>query len=154
MKAGGGTAPSLLPTIIYWPAKMELALKLFLVILATELVSLLGKTVLIDFVCSTLLKCALAPCADSATSLDPTRPQAFSLFQAAVQGPALKANRTLKRETLEAKLELDRTSSQDEFAKWAKLRRKLDKLVVELEKSSARCYGRRLSIVHSEDGVG
>ena len=34
------------------------------------------------------------------------------------------------------KAELAKTSSQDEFAKWAKLRRKLDKGIADLEKIS------------------
>lgn len=35
------------------------------------------------------------------------------------------------------RLELNATSSQDEFAKWAKLRRQHDKLLEQLEKKSA-----------------
>ncbi|KAG1088308.1 hypothetical protein G6F42_020318 [Rhizopus arrhizus] len=43
----------------------------------------------------------------------------------------------MKRDTLKLKSELGQTSSQDEFAKWAKLRRKLDKSVADLEKMNA-----------------
>lgn len=43
---------------------MELALLLFLVILATELVNLLGKTVLIDLVCPLAHHLAFAAAAD------------------------------------------------------------------------------------------
>ena len=37
---------------------------------------------------------------------------------------------------LKDKAELARTSSQDEFAKWARLRRKVDKSLADLEKIS------------------
>ncbi|CAJ0748633.1 20738_t:CDS:2 [Entrophospora sp. SA101] len=40
----------------------------------------------------------------------------------------------LKKDILQVKQELTRTSSQDQFAKWAKLRRKLDSKMNELEK--------------------
>ncbi|CDH48824.1 get1_copc7 ame: full protein get1 ame: fullguided entry of tail-anchored proteins 1 [Lichtheimia corymbifera JMRC:FSU:9682] len=40
----------------------------------------------------------------------------------------------LKRDLLVLKNELSQTSSQDEFAKWAKMRRKLDKGMADLEK--------------------
>ena len=39
-------------------------------------------------------------------------------------------------EYLKVRQELNATSSQDEFAKWAKLRRQHDKLLEELEKKS------------------
>ncbi|KAI8994461.1 WRB/Get1 family [Pilobolus umbonatus] len=48
----------------------------------------------------------------------------------------IKQNK-LKREALKLKAELTATSSQDEFARWAKLRRKLDKSVSEMEKLNA-----------------
>ena len=37
---------------------------------------------------------------------------------------------------MKIKLEMNATSSQDEFAKWAKLRRQHDKVVEQLEKLS------------------
>lgn len=42
----------------------------------------------------------------------------------------------LKREALELKRDMNNTSSQDEFAKWAKLRRRHDKATEEYEASS------------------
>jgi hypothetical protein len=42
----------------------------------------------------------------------------------------------LKKEYLSCRRELNATSSQDEFAKWAKLRRTHDKLLERLEKKS------------------
>jgi hypothetical protein len=44
--------------------------------------------------------------------------------------------RQLKAELLTAKKELLQTSAQDQFAKWAKLRRSVDKGLAELEKLS------------------
>ena len=48
------------------------------------------------------------------------------------------AERTqLQTEYLKIRRDLNATSSQDEFAKWAKLRRQHDKLMEQLEKMSA-----------------
>lgn len=44
--------------------------------------------------------------------------------------------RQLKAELLTTKKELMQTSAQDQFAKWAKLRRSVDKGIAELEKLS------------------
>lgn len=44
--------------------------------------------------------------------------------------------RKLQTQYLEARRELSATSSQDEFARWAKLRRKHDKLLEQLEATS------------------
>jgi tail-anchored protein insertion receptor len=44
--------------------------------------------------------------------------------------------RALKAEVLKTKQELLQTSAQDQFAKWAKLRRSVDKGLAELEKLS------------------
>ncbi|KAG5633076.1 GET complex subunit get1, partial [Asterophora parasitica] len=44
--------------------------------------------------------------------------------------------RSLKKEVLTTKAELLKTSAQDQFAKWAKLRRSVDKGLADLEKLS------------------
>ncbi|GAA5832665.1 hypothetical protein JCM3766R1_004287 [Sporobolomyces carnicolor] len=44
-----------------------------------------------------------------------------------------RATRDKKQEILQLRTELAATSSQDEFSKWARIRRKLDKAVAELE---------------------
>ncbi|CAD6887859.1 unnamed protein product [Tilletia laevis] len=49
----------------------------------------------------------------------------------------LAERRRLKTDIYTMKQELDKTSSQDEFAKWAKLRRKVDKSIQDLEKLNA-----------------
>lgn len=45
----------------------------------------------------------------------------------------------IQSEYMKARRELNATSSQDEFAKWAKLRRQHDKLLEQLEKKSTCC---------------
>lgn len=49
----------------------------------------------------------------------------------------MSEQRSLKTEILQTKAELLQTSSQDQFAKWAKLKRKVDKGLQDLEKISA-----------------
>lgn len=48
----------------------------------------------------------------------------------------MKRQRELKSELLAKKAELLQTSAQDQFAKWAKLRRSVDKGLADLEKLS------------------
>lgn len=45
---------------------------------------------------------------------------------------------SLKRDIVKNRLELKNTSAQDEFSKWAKMRRTVDKQVAELEALSER----------------
>ncbi|KAI8369553.1 WRB/Get1 family [Radiomyces spectabilis] len=56
------------------------------------------------------------------------------LYVRLTKDPKVAKQRKLKYELLRMKGELSQTSSQDEFAKWAKMRRKLDKGVADLEK--------------------
>ncbi|KAI9849578.1 MAG: GET complex subunit get1 [Thelocarpon superellum] len=49
---------------------------------------------------------------------------------------AVLSQRKLQREFLRQRAELNGISSQDQFAKWAKLRRQHDKTVADLEKTS------------------
>jgi hypothetical protein len=44
-----------------------------------------------------------------------------------------KQQAALKKDILDGRRELANTSAQDEFSKWARIRRKVDKQVVELE---------------------
>jgi len=86
---------------------IPLALTLFLLVFFTELLGLVGKSRMID--------------------------AGYSLFLRISPSPAHQKQRKLKREILTTKAELLSTSSQDQFAKWAKLRRKLDKSVADLD---------------------
>lgn len=47
-----------------------------------------------------------------------------------------KIQRQLKKTIFETRQQLNKTSSQDEFAKWAKLRRSVDKSISQLEATS------------------
>lgn len=87
---------------------MELGLLILLVIFATNVVSWIGKSVLVEL--------------------------AFAAYQPFFLRPSYTKQRALKKEILANKAELNATSSQDQFAKWAKLRRKLDKGLADLEK--------------------
>ena len=61
---------------------------------------------------------------------------------------AFAEQRQLQQDYLKIRQELNSTSSQDEFAKWAKLRRQHDKMLDQLEKKSAFL---RSSIVFWDD---
>ncbi|KAG0285777.1 GET complex subunit get1, partial [Linnemannia gamsii] len=87
---------------------MQLAFGVLLVVLLTELINLIGKT--------------------HFTAL------AYDIFLKVVHKDRMTKQRALKKEVLTLKNELARTSSQDEFAKWAKLRRKMDSKIADLEK--------------------
>lgn len=47
-----------------------------------------------------------------------------------------RAQIQLKKSLFETRQQLNKTSSQDEFAKWAKLRRSVDKMLSQLEATS------------------
>jgi len=92
-------------------ALMSLALFIFLLVFVTELISWIGHGVLLDF--------------------------AYALHQRIFNASTASRQRALKADILAKKAELLQTSAQDEFAKWAKLRRKMDAGLAELEKLNA-----------------
>ncbi|KAI8097308.1 WRB/Get1 family [Halteromyces radiatus] len=59
---------------------------------------------------------------------------AHDLYLKLSKDPRVAKQEKLKRDLLKMKNELAATSSQDEFAKWAKMRRRLDKGMADLEK--------------------
>ena len=59
--------------------------------------------------------------------------QAFGIYSRIFLAATTAKQRALRKQVLEDKAELSRTSSQDEFAKWAKLKRKVDKGLADLE---------------------
>lgn len=91
-------------------ADPNLAVLIFLVVLLTQVVAWIGKSVLQE--------------------------AAFSIYSSVLLAKAQRQQTKLRKQVLEDKAELGRTSSQDEFAKWAKLKRKLDKGLADLEKTS------------------
>ncbi|KAF8265228.1 CHD5-like protein-domain-containing protein [Lactarius quietus] len=90
---------------------MSLILTIFALVFVTELVSWIGESVLLDF--------------------------AWSPYQRIFNRNAVNRQRQLKSEILLKKAELLQTSAQDQFAKWAKLRRSVDKGLADLEKLNA-----------------
>ncbi|KAF9542515.1 GET complex subunit get1 [Mortierella hygrophila] len=90
---------------------MQLAFGVLLVVLLTELINLIGKT--------------------HFTALG------YDIYLKVVHKDSVTKQRALKKEVLTLKNELARTSSQDEFAKWAKLRRKMDSKIADLEKMTS-----------------
>ncbi|KAH9994048.1 CHD5-like protein-domain-containing protein [Russula vinacea] len=87
---------------------MSLIVTIFALVLITELVSWIGKSVLQHL--------------------------AWTAYQRVFNRNAMKRQRELKSELLSKKAELLQTSAQDQFAKWAKLRRSVDKGLADLEK--------------------
>ncbi|KAI8372370.1 WRB/Get1 family [Choanephora cucurbitarum] len=87
---------------------MYLPITIFLLVLVTESILFLGYSYV--------------------TSL------AYDLYVKITKDARFIKQQKMKRDALKLKAELAQTSSQDEFAKWAKLRRKLDKSVADLEK--------------------
>ncbi|KAG0251079.1 GET complex subunit get1 [Mortierella polycephala] len=93
---------------------MQLAFGVLLVVLLAELINLIGKT--------------------HFTAM------AYDIYLKVMYKDQVAKQRQLKKEILTHKNDLSRTSSQDEFAKWAKLRRKMDGKVVELEKLTSELH--------------
>ncbi|KAG2341030.1 hypothetical protein BDR05DRAFT_977060 [Suillus weaverae] len=89
---------------------MSLIFTIFALVFLTELISWIGKTVLLEF--------------------------AWDLYSRLFMNASYTRQRQLKAELLTAKKELLQTSAQDQFAKWAKLRRGVDKGLAELEKQN------------------
>jgi hypothetical protein len=62
--------------------------------------------------------------------------KAYALHQTIFNASTVSRQRKLKAEILATKKELLQTSAQDQFAKWAKLRRNIDRGLADLEKIS------------------
>lgn len=87
---------------------MSLIFTIFALVFLTELISWIGKNVLLEF--------------------------AWDLYSRLMMNTSYARQRQLQAELLTARKELIQTSAQDQFAKWAKLRRSVDKGIAELEK--------------------
>lgn len=103
---------------------------LFVLVFVTELISWIGKSVLLEFVRIVLAWC----CPIQAYHF--LRLQVFALYLRIFYSSTAARQRKLKSEILLNKKELLQTSAQDQFAKWAKLRRSVDKGLADLEKLS------------------
>ncbi|KAJ7451745.1 WRB/Get1 family [Mycena galericulata] len=96
---------------------MSLLFTVFALVFVTRLISWIGQSVLLEFVYALHLR----------------------VFHAATAAK----QRKLKSDILTLKAELLRTSAQDQFAKWAKLRRSVDKGLADLEKLNGEISARK-----------
>ncbi|PPQ92969.1 hypothetical protein CVT25_000169 [Psilocybe cyanescens] len=87
---------------------MSPLITIFLLVFFGQLVTWIGKTVLLDI--------------------------AYNAYLWAIRSPLAARQRALKTQIMTNKSELMKTSAQDQFAKWAKLRRSVDKGLADLEK--------------------
>ncbi|KAI9013187.1 WRB/Get1 family [Gaertneriomyces semiglobifer] len=62
----------------------------------------------------------------------------WSWYNGTVRHSEVQQFRKLQRDTIAVQTELGQTSAQDEFAKWAKLRRKLDKMKQDCENQAKK----------------
>ena len=65
-----------------------------------------------------------------------TGPKVYKGYVTVFSRSASKRQATIKKELFETKQEMNLTSAQDEFAKWARLRCKVDKLTQDLDVQS------------------
>ncbi|KAJ6521965.1 WRB/Get1 family [Mycena vulgaris] len=98
---------------------MSLLFTIFALVFVTQLIAWIGQSVLLELVYMVYLR----------------------LFHTATAA----RQRKLKSEILTLKAELLRTSAQDQFAKWAKLRRNVDKGLADLEKINGEISARKSS---------
>ncbi|KDQ57408.1 hypothetical protein JAAARDRAFT_58032 [Jaapia argillacea MUCL 33604] len=87
---------------------MALVFTIFALVFVTQLIAWIGQSVLLDL--------------------------AYALYLRVFRASTVAQQRKLKSEVLQTKTELLQTSAQDQFAKWAKLRRSVDKGLADLEK--------------------
>ncbi|KAF8647140.1 hypothetical protein AX16_006971 [Volvariella volvacea WC 439] len=87
---------------------MSLIVTIFGIVFLTQLISWIGQSVLLEF--------------------------AYGVYMRLFHWSTILRRRQLRAEILSTKAELLKTSAQDHFAKWAKLRRSVDKGLSELEK--------------------
>jgi hypothetical protein len=66
--------------------------------------------------------------------------QTYDLYCKVSTDQAVVRQRKLRKQVLQLRTELSQTSSQDQFAKWAKIRRKYDSTSDSLEKTSKECW--------------
>ncbi|KXN80786.1 Protein GET1 [Leucoagaricus sp. SymC.cos] len=90
----------------------SLILTAFLVVLIAQVVSWIGESVLSEY--------------------------AYALYLRTTNRSLVRKQSQLKSDIMKTKQELSQTSAQDQFAKWAKLRRSVDKNLSELEKLNSK----------------
>ncbi|KAJ7282882.1 WRB/Get1 family [Mycena rebaudengoi] len=96
---------------------MSLLFTIFALVFVTQLITWVGKSVLLELV--------------------------YAVYLQVFHSATATRQRKLKADLLALKSELLRTSAQDQFAKWAKLRRSVDKGLADLEKLNAEISARK-----------
>lgn len=105
---------------------MLLLAQMALIVMLTEAVSFVGKQRITSIV--------RVEYAVSVSRLNVGAHIQVNWLRSSVAPSALhKKQKDLRKQVLQTKADLQATSSQDQFARWAKLRRKLDKEVADLE---------------------
>ena len=110
---------------------MALLLTIFLLVLTSQLISWIGSSVLQEFVSES------PPFFDVADGLL----QFCSLYLRLFHSKLIARQHELKTTTWSTKAQLMATSAQDHFAKWAKLKRSVDKGFQDLETTSVSPRG-------------
>ena len=122
---------------------MTLMAMLFALVFVTELISWIGQSVLLEFVRhhppSAYIRRHQRSDDDGDCFRTRTHMQVYALYLRIFYSGTVAKQRKLKSEILLNKKELLQTSAQDQFAKWAKLRRSVDKGLADLEKLSEYC---------------
>ncbi|KAI0339849.1 hypothetical protein BDW22DRAFT_1360869 [Trametopsis cervina] len=98
---------------------MTLIFTIFVLVFVTEVISWIGKSVLLEL--------------------------AYALYLRVLYSAKIAQQRKLKAEILANKKELLQTSAQDQFAKWAKLRRSVDRGLSDLEKLNSELSSSKTS---------
>ncbi|KNZ62762.1 protein GET1 [Puccinia sorghi] len=93
---------------------------IFFLVATAQLIQWIGKTKLIDWVAYINFRRTLLA-------------KTHNLYLWITGSSLLKDQARLKTQILKTKVEFQATSSQDQFAKWARLRRKMDKDLADLE---------------------
>ncbi|KAF7357702.1 Protein GET1 [Mycena venus] len=109
---------------------MSLLFMIFALVFVTQLIAWIGQSVLLELVAFQFRY---------THSVFRYTPYTSAYFTP----PRRRGQRKLKSDFLNLKAELLRTSAQDQFAKWAKLRRSVDKGLADLEKLNGEISARK-----------
>ncbi|KAJ3109675.1 vacuolar protein sorting-associated protein 45 [Phlyctochytrium planicorne] len=108
------------------------AITVLICALLLEVFSLLGYKLIGEKV-NIILYLAIIKCSDLDAKVSVLK--TYRLFRTILPSQFTKKITALRTECITVKKEMDSTSAMDEFAKWAKLRRRFDKLFAEMESS-------------------
>lgn len=115
---------------------MQLALRILAVVLSGSVLSWIGRPALASRVssCRPCLRLGAQPLTIALSLLV----QAFALYASVVLEPTQARQRELQKHIRASKTELRATSRQEQFTEWSRLRKQVDKDLVNLETTSER----------------